>query len=375
MTDLDHSLLRKLAEWVPAGAPITSLYLTVDGRRFPRKADYLIRLDELLRGARASLNGHDAEAVRSVERDLVRMRDFVHEEFDRGDTRGLAMFSSHDAGLWQEVLVPRPVRDRAVVAPQADLLPLESLLETYPSVCTALVDYEKARLFLLVLGRVHEVHDIWDEVPNRHDQGGWAQMRMQRHVDDHRIKHVRRVADALFRLWQRSSFEHLILAGPADARRDLERELHDYLRQRVRAQMILPITAATDEVRTRSVAVEEELEREAERAWSERIATAAGAGGLGVVGLEATLAALAEARVRDLVVAIDLSAPGGECDSCGRLASTAGPCPACGTRMREVADVVEAGVAQAYRQRCRVETLVDEEAVSPLGGIGALLRF
>jgi peptide chain release factor subunit 1 len=377
VTDLDHSLLRKLAEWVPipAGVPITSLYLTVDGRRFPRKADYLIGLDELLRDVRGRMNGLDALAARSVERDLGRMREFVREEFDRGDTRGLALFSAHDAGLWQEVRVPRPVRDRAVVGPQADLLPLESLLETYPSVCTALVDYEKARLFLLALGRIQEVHGVWDDVPNRHDQGGWAQMRMQRHVDDHRIKHVRRVADTLFRLWQTSAFEHLILAGPAEAHHDLEHELHDYLRRRVRAQLVSPITASAEEVRKRSLAIEEELEREAEQQRLEQILNAAGAGAQGVTGLDATLAALADDRIRELVVGIDLSEPGGSCAACGRLASTAGACPACGEPMREIADVVEAAVAQAYRQGCRVETVVDGEAVSSLGGIGALLRF
>jgi peptide chain release factor subunit 1 len=375
VTELDHSLLRKLAEWVPAGVPITSLYLTVDGRRFPRKADYQIRLGELLRDVRGRMKGLDPEAARSVERDLGRMLEYVREEFERGDTRGLALFSSHDAGLWEEVRVPRPVRDRAVVGPQADLLPLESLLETYPSVCTVLVDYEKARLFLLALGRIHEVHDLRDDVPNRHDQGGWAQMRMQRHVDDHRIKHVRRVADTLFRLWQTSAFEHVILAGPAEARHDLEQELHDYLRRRVRAQLVLPMTVSAEEVRTRSLAIEEELEREAERRLIEQISSAAGAGAQGVTGLDATLAALADDRIGELVVGIDLSAPGGRCDACGRLATTAGTCPACGEPMRQIADVVEAAVAQAYRQGCRVDSVVDDEAVSVLGGIGALLRF
>jgi peptide chain release factor subunit 1 len=267
VTELDHSLLRKLAEWVPAGVPITSLYLTVDGRRFPRRRT-TDPLDELLQCSRQD-ERHGYGAARSVS-DLGRMLEFAREEFERGVTRGLALFSSHDAGLWEEVRVPRPVRDRVVVGPQADLLPLESLLETYPSVCTALVDYEKARLFLLALGRIHEVHDVWDDVPNRHDQGGWAQMRMQRHVDDHRIKHVRRVADTLFRLWQTSAFEHLILAGAAEAHRDLEQELHDYLRRRVRAQLVLPMTAPAEEVRARSLAIEEELEREAERRRIER---------------------------------------------------------------------------------------------------------
>jgi peptide chain release factor subunit 1 len=375
VTDLDHSLLRKLAEWTPAGVPITSLYLTVDGRRFPRKFDYQVRLDELIRSARAQVNGLPRDAARSVERDLERMSEFVRDEFDRGDTRGLALFSSHEAGLWQEVRVPRPVRDRAVVGPDADLLPLEVLLETHAATCTALVDYEKARLFVLELGRIHEIHDVWDDVPGRHDQGGWAQMRMQRHVDDHRQKHLKNVAEALFHLWQRRGFEHLILAGPGDAHKELERELHEYLRRRVCDRPTLAMTASSDEVRARSVEVEEELERRTERARIEELTGAAGSGNGGVVGLEASLASLAEGRVRELVVAVDLRAPGAVCDACGRLTTAGGVCPTCGADLREVADVVDAAVAQALRQSSRVEITLEDDALASLGGIGALLRF
>jgi peptide subunit release factor 1 (eRF1) len=40
-----------------------------------------------------------------------------------------------------------------------------------------------------------------------------------------------------------------------------------------------------------------------------------------------------------------------------------------------VPDVVEAVVAQAFRQGCRVETVVERDALASVGGIGALLRF
>lgn len=374
MTGLDQGLLRKLADWDASVAPITSVYATVDGRRFPRKTDYQVRVDQLLRRARAQADGLGREAARSVERDVVAMSGFVHDELERGDTRGLAMFSSHAAGLWEVVLVPRPVPDRAVVAPRADLLPLESLLETYRPTCAALVDYEKARLFLVELGRIREVSEVWDDVPNRHERGGWAQMRMQRHVDDHRARHLRRVADALFTLWRRSPFEHLVLAGPAEAHRDLEPCLHDYLRQRVRSSAVLPMTAAVGDVLERVLEVEEALDAERERAAVERVVQAAGSGDLGVAGLDATLDAIAQGRVGELVVSIDLSSPGALCESCGRLSTRVRRCPGCGRDMHEVPDVVEAAVASAVRSGSRVETVLGD-GLGPLGGVGAVLRF
>ena len=52
MAELDRAFVRKLAEWAPGNTPVTSLYLSVDGRLYPRRVDYEIRLDDLLRRAR-----------------------------------------------------------------------------------------------------------------------------------------------------------------------------------------------------------------------------------------------------------------------------------------------------------------------------------
>jgi len=374
MMELDHTLLRKLAEWDPAGMPVTSIHLTVDGRRYPRKPDYAVRLDELLRRARSQAEPLGRAALRSVEGDLAAISDYVRDDFERGDTRGLALFSSHDAALWEDVRVPRPLLDRAVVAPQAELLPLEQLLETYHRICVVLVDFEKARLFVSQLGRIEEVFDVWDEVPGRHDQGGWAQKRMQRHVDDHREKHVKRVAEALFRLWKEQAFDHLILAGPAEAHAELERDLHDYLVQRIRARITLPVLASAEEVLRRTLEIEEELERGREHERVEQLTNVSATGRRGVTGLSGTLSALAEGRVAELLVSIDLSVPGARCSACGRLVEHGSTCTACGSALERVPDVVEAAVTQAFRQGCRVETVV-ANGLAALGGIGGILRF
>jgi peptide chain release factor subunit 1 len=377
VTNVDHSLVRKLAQWDPDGVPITSVYLTVDGRRYPRKSEYEVRLDDLLRRARAQAEaeGLSKEALRSVLCDVGAIGSFVHDEFGREDTRGLALFSAHAAGLWEDVRLPRPVRDRATVASATDVLPLEQVLETYRPMCMALVDYEKASVFLFELGRVEEVTDVFDDVPGRHDQGGWSQMRMQRHVDDHRLRHLKHVAEALFQLLKRRPFDSLVLAGPAEARLDLEHNLHPYLRERVRAGLTLAMTATLDEIAARCLAVEEDLERRAEAVQVEALRAAAESGGKAVTGLPATLAALAEGRVGRLMVSLDLSAPGFSCPSCRRLTDRGSRCPACGSNMEPVPDVVEEAVAQALRQSCRVETVLHPDGLAEYGGIGALLRF
>lgn len=375
MTGADRSLLRRLAGWDPKGAPVTSIYLTVDGRRYPRRVDYEVRLDELLRRARTAASGLGEPGRRSVEADLERISGLVRSEFERGGTRGLAMYAASAVDLWEEVRLPRPVRDRAVVAPQADLSPLEAVVEMYRPTCIALVDSEKARVFLAELGEVEEIADLFDEVPGRHEKGGWSQMRMQRHVDVHRHDHLKRVAEALFKLWKRRGFDRVILGGPGEVPRELEPKLHEYVRSRIADRIAMPMHVTLDEVRRRTLEVEEELERRAEQAKIAEVSGAVGSGERGVAGLEPTLEALAEGRAGEVVVAIDLSAPGRACPSCGRLTTRTGRCPRCGSRTEEVPDVVDAAVAAALRSGSRVEIVTQDGAMEALEGVGALLRF
>ena len=375
MTALDRSLLRRLAEWDGGGAPITSVSLSVDGRTYPRRADVEVRLDELLRRARARSQGLGRPAERSVRSDTEAMGRFVRDDFERGTTRGLAMFSSSAAGLWDVVQVPRPLMHRAVVGPIADLVPLEIVLETYKRSALALVDYQVARLFVVEMGEIEEVAGIADEVPGRHDQGGWAQMRMQRHVDDHRARHLRHAADRLFALWRRRRFEHLVLAGPAEAHRELEAELHDYLRRCVRAHAVLPIGATTEQALAKVLEVEEQAERESEREVVRRLEAALSGRDGGVAGVEPTLEALSTGRVGELVVSHTVSRPGARCPSCGRLLTRASRCPSCGSATERIPDVVEAAVAVAFRSGARVEAVVDEDSMRSFEGVGALFRF
>jgi peptide chain release factor subunit 1 len=380
MTALDRQLARSLADWKPGEFPVTTVYLSVDGRQYPRTQDYEVRLDELLRRAHDTAGELDKARQRSVEHDVEAIRSFVVDRFDRGDggdVRGLAMVSSSGAGLWEEVELSRSVRNQIVVAPYPDLLQLEAVLETYESFCTVLVDSEKARIFLAELGRIEEHRDLFDDVPGRHDQGGWSQARFQRHVDDHRQRHLKHTAEILFRFFKRRSFDHLILGGPEAIVAEFESELHDYLRQRILARINLPVGASGDQVLERSLQAEEELERRRVREAIEEVIAEQAAGRKAVAGLETTLRALGEQRAATLVVSMDLHAAGRECTSCGRLTQRGRKCPTCGSETREVPDVVEAAVAQALRQGCRVETIshADDGAFAKLGGVGALLRF
>lgn len=377
MTTVDGGLLRKLADWSTDDFPVTSLYLEVDGKRAPRREDFLIRMEELLKeAAREEAAWEDRRARRSLRADLERIGRFVREEFERGDVRGLAIFSSAGAGLWEQVALPVRVRDRVEVGSRPRLLPLEALLERFETFCTVVADRERARVFSVRMGRIEEVGDLFDEVPGWHDRGGWAQARFQRHIKDHVQRHLKRVAEALLRRFGRSPFDHLVLGGSDELVADLERELHDYVARRVLDRTTMPITAAPGEVLRHCLRLEEELEARREAEAVERLTEELGTGrGLAAAGMRDTLAALEAGRAATLVLAWELRRAGLRCPDCGHLDLTGERCAVCGATMRPAADLVEEAVEMAFRQGCAVQAVTSAPLPPESDGIGALLRF
>ncbi|HWC31513.1 MAG TPA: Vms1/Ankzf1 family peptidyl-tRNA hydrolase [Actinomycetota bacterium] len=349
MSPPDRELLRKLADWPTDGDPVTTLYLEVDGRRHPRRADYVVRADDLLNKAveRASIDGAAADAVR---RDAERIRRFVDEEFERKGVRGVVLFSCAAAGLWDDVRLAQPVRDRAVVRESPYLLPLEATLELAERICVAVVDRAKARLFITNLAEIEEVSEVLDDVPARHDQGGWSQARHQRHIEDHVQRHLRRVADLLLRLRQRRRYEHLILSGPDGVTSELERGLHEYVRRVVADRAAFPVSTPPATVLEHALEVERRIDADREAAAVRTLSEAlASPSGRAVAGMAPTLEALEAGRVEMLVV---LATPSADVD-----------------------DRVEDAVEAALRRGSRVESVAGSGQLERLGGIGALLRF
>lgn len=374
MPDLDQHLIRELAGWRTGALPVSSVYVNVDGRLRPRRQDVQQQADILCRRLTEGASAGSRAAERSLEADAARIRSFVEREFERGPTRGLALFSCHGAGLFQDVRMARPVRDRALVGESPYVLPLEAVLEVSRRICVALVDRGRARLIVVSKGRVESEETIADDVPGRHKGGEWAEARLQRHADDRAAKHMKRVADALLELRRNPGIDQLVVAGPGEAPAGLEAVLHDYLRQRVAARWALDMNVATQEVLDRALALEEELETERERLALERVRAAAAAGRGGVLGLDPVLDALNEGRVEMLVAPLDLRRPGFRCTACARLATANGRCRSCGAATEELADVVEAAVAVAYRQRSAIDA-ISYSRVDAGHEVGALLRY
>ena len=82
-----------------------------------------------------------------------------------------------------------------------------------------------------------------DVVPGRHEQGGRAQARFQRHVEDHVGRHLRRVAAEVRRVDRSPGFDHLLLGGPAETLAEFDRVLSEAIRRRIVDRASMSTTA------------------------------------------------------------------------------------------------------------------------------------
>src|SRR3972149_4308393 len=181
-----------------------SLYLGLDPAAATAASDPHPRLNPRLdEGAKA--NGATArelshEQRQSLRTDFERIRRYVEEELDREGAHGLAVFCAGLDNVWRALPLTEWVADAIKVNRQLYLAPLVPLVGRGEGALVVVVGREQGRFYRLRAGRLEELADRFEEQPRRHDQGGWAQARLQRHVDGLAQEHLRVVAEELDRL-------------------------------------------------------------------------------------------------------------------------------------------------------------------------------
>jgi len=368
---LTEADVRELAGFKGEEAPVTSVYLDVDGARLVRRQDLVHELDLLLREVRRR-HGDNG----SVGADLRRIEELVRVGIDRSHVRGLAVFSCSAHDFWRVVELPVAVRSQAVVNHSPAIRQLESIIDEYERFGVLLVDKQRARMFVYELGELIESSELFEELPRQEDDGRSIRKDGVRdHVAAMAHTHLRHAADVAFRVFQGNGFDRLIVGAPDEIANEIESLLHPYLQERLAARCHVRIDASAEEIRQAALEVEAEVERRSEAEVVARLRDAVGSGNRGVAGLDDTLRAIVERRVDTLLVSSGFSHQGWRCGSCGWIGRVGRGCPVCSGDMHEVPDVVEEAVEEALGQSCTVEVCVGNADLDVLGQIGALLRY
>jgi peptide chain release factor subunit 1 len=378
-TALDTPLreqLDRLATCEPALSPVLSLYLDMRADNHGRRDHVDAFLRKVFSDQSAALQG---DARKSFDADAERIRTYLATEVP-ASVSGVAIFASSGAdGFFEAVQLDAPLDNHALfLGPVPHLYPLAKLNDQYPRYAALVLDTNSARLFVFGLGKTETREEVTNPKTRRGAVGGWSQKRYQRHVENVHLHHMKEVVAVLERVLREEGIDKVIVACDDVSRPALMEQLPKHLAAKIIDTVSMDINAPEHQVLTETLDL---LRQHDELSDAERVRTMFdewAAGGLGVVGPEATLDALAKQQVEELLLTArpeDLKCPSRRPDDQPAGATdvtTSTPGAELDTDKVNLAGEL---VARAQQNAARIRFIEDASLLSEVGGVGAILRF
>jgi peptide chain release factor subunit 1 len=371
--------LRELAEFKAEKGCAISLYVDLDPSTTPTAGDAATRMSALLndgeRHSEESNRGLTHDQRIALKKDFGRIREWFANEFVRDGAHGLAVFTAGLDNVWRPRALIESVPDRVRVGREFHLAPLVPLVGRGEGALVAFVGRERGDLFRLHAGRLDEIVERSEEVPGRHDQGGWSQSRFQRHIEKLVAEHLKEVAEEIDRLVRRMRAPKVIVVSTEETRAELEELLASETKKAVVGWTTAEAHASPGELLELAGPLLEQARAKDEGALIERWREGAGRGGRAASGWAETLEAASDARVDVLLYQDGANHDAWQCPACGRLSATGGRCPLDGTETEQRDDGLDLTVHQTVAHGGTVWAVTAHSDLGPAEGVGALLRY
>jgi peptide subunit release factor 1 (eRF1) len=337
-----------------------------------------ILVKDLVRSAMlaAEKDGKNGDLRTTLNRILA-----LSEHLHGNQGKAKAVFACGSQNYWKEFDLPSQLPStRLIVNQRFHLTPITGLNDVMGKVSIALIDRTKARLFELQMNEIREVADLINEITRRGRSDGFLGFdagHVERRVDNEIAAHYRRVGERLMEMYGNGAAEYLILGCHDEARNDVERELHPYLRQRLIGSFAAePAVVSPDEVRQNAKRIMGEHRARVRQGLVSEVLNEAKADNRGALGLRRVLRALQLGEVQTLLLERNFLAMGGECTNCGYLdMAHAKVCAVCNHPMRRVDDLADAIIGRALGAGAEVMYVPENADLQRHGNIAALLRF
>lgn len=333
--------INRMIQFQGDGLPVVSLYvplgLGVSRREVHSRVTSLV--DQLKPLAKDRSAEHERRM--SLLADIERIKERLGEE--RWQPGTIAIFSCSGRGLYEEISLPRRVRDRIVVDETAFARPMLAVLDEYHRSCVVVIDKASAQVWELYLDEMRDLARVRDRVLRKRDYAaGLAEDRVRNKADELSKRHYRRVVETLDELFRTGGYDLLIIGGhDYEIPAFLDFLTHD-LRGRVGGSFSIdPATAPLAEVRANADSIVQRYEHAEKQQLVAEVLERSAAGGLATVGLGTCLWAGSAAAIQKLLVQEGATAPGVVCDQSGWLALEGDTCPLCGNPTRRVPDVID----------------------------------
>jgi peptide chain release factor subunit 1 len=345
------------------GLPVLSLYarFDVDNRRaFPS------RVDEQLHEVRLLIkdSGLDRDARLSLRGDVARIEEAVAQE--RLHPQAVAFFSCSGRGLFEEVELPRPIRDRNVIDETAWVRPLLAVLDEYHRCRVVVVDRGRARFFDLYQDEMIECGaPLRGRTLRKPDYAAGMREHATRNKAEQLTKrHYRAVAERLDEEARARRFDIVAVGGHEHEVPEFLAHLPRSVRERVAGTFAVhPREDDLGTIRGRAEAIVQGYERAEEQRLVAEALERAAAGGLAVTGLRDCLWGASVAAVGQLLVQDGYEQAGAVCDTDGYLTVSGVQCPICGRALRRTPDVLDELVQSVIDEGGGVEHVTADTAL------------
>jgi peptide chain release factor subunit 1 len=370
--------LRELAGFRAEKGCAISLFVGLDPSEVPTPPAVETKVNAQLAEAqrladekKGSMSRDQREAMKA---DLERIRAWFDDGFDRQGVRGVAVFAASLDNFWSTLLLPEPIPDAVRVDSELSLAALASHVGR-DGALVAVVGRERGQVFRLRNGSLVEIANQSEDVPGRHDQGGWSQARFERHIDEIVERHFREVAATLDRCTRRLRGVPIVLIGAEDTRADFEALLAKETKDCVAGWATAEAHADAPALLAAARPVIDEWWRTREEQLLTRWRDEAGRNGRAASGWEETLEAASDGRVELLLVQSGAAHEAYQCPQCGRAQLANGSCPLDGTTLESRSDGLDLAVHKTLTHGGTVHVIRDRDDLAPVGGMAALLRF
>jgi hypothetical protein len=370
-----NNTVEKLLGFEPTGFPFISLYLNTEPNENGQfNFDVFVR-----RQLSDYAENYEAESSEreSFDRDAERILEYLGKI--RPTAKGAAIFACAGANeffVTREFDVPFE-ENHFFVFDKPYIFPLTRLLEQNPMFAVVSADTNAANIYVFKRGKVIEQEEIHNEKTNSTSVGGWSQQRYQRSVENFHQQHAKEVIEELEKIVRDDKIEQVVLAGDEAViipllRAEMSKELDEKVIEVLRLNIDTPEHQLLEEAeqaihQNQTLVDKEKIDNLFEQNYDD---------GFGVTGVEKTLAALSNGQVQELYICANFDKIEYDPKEVYKVLTAYAPgedgeIP----NIRKQGSVVDELLRRAVESADSIRFIKDENLLSEVGGVGALLRY
>ncbi len=368
--------IRKLAKIPETDYPFISLYLNTKWEDEKQRERVRLFVKNELKEAQKSVN--EEKIRKSLQRDSEKIQRYIdgviHRTYDE-EVNGIAIFACSGIDAFIIFRSSIPFGNQFTVSSKPSLRQLVQISDEYRTAIAVMVDTDRAKIFEMSLGEIHLESQIESYVPGRHEQGGWSQMRFQRHIREHMHQHHKGVAEQLVKLFDDERCDNIVLIGQEHILATFRALLPERVREKIKGELSAEFEEESSSLAQKVIEYLHGEYLKAEDSIIEGLIETALARGAATVGLRDTIEAINRGQVHRLVLDRDLNRQGWQCTKCLALGElTTLICPFCNSNIENI-ELVEEMIRSVINRDGEVDIVKDPHKLRKYDGVGAMLRF